>query len=103
MYVTVHSYKIGEGTQIDVAREAQEFLGTVSEIPGFRAYYMIDGGDNRIGSVSVFDTPEGVEQCDRLAGEFVTEQLGGFRLSEVETTEGKVLASSLSREGAVAP
>jgi hypothetical protein len=95
MYVTVHNYEIGEGSQVDVARTAQEFLETVSAIPGFRGYYMIDGGDHRIASVSIFDTPEGVEQCDELAGEFVREKLGGFRLTEVDTTEGKVLASLL--------
>jgi hypothetical protein len=95
MYVTVHNYEIGEGAQVDVARTAQAFLETVSTIPGFRGYYMIDGGDHRIASVSIFDTPEGVERCDELAVEFVQEQLGGFRLSEVETTEGKVLASLL--------
>jgi len=106
MYVTVHNYEIGgEGTQVDVARTAQEFLETVSAIPGFRGYYMIDGGDHRIASVSIFDTPEGVDQCDQLAVEFVQEKLGGFRLSEVETTEGKVLASLLPgpRDGHVEP
>lgn len=96
MFVTVHNYKIGEGTQLDVARTAQAFLETVSAIPGFRAYYMIDGGDYTIASVSIFDTPEGVERCDRLAAEFVAERLGGFHLSDVKTTEGKVLASLLS-------
>lgn len=37
-----------------------------------------------------------LEECDRLAAEFVTERLGGFRLSPVEVTEGQVLASQLS-------
>lgn len=97
MYVTVHNYEIGEGTQLDVARTAQEFLEKVSAIAGFRGYYMIDGGDHRIGTVSIFDSADGVEECDRLAAEFVTERLGGFQLSEVEATEGKVLASMLSR------
>jgi heme-degrading monooxygenase HmoA len=97
MFVTVHSYEIGEGTQVDVARTAQEFLEQVSAIPGFRAYYMIDGGDHMIGSVSVFDTAEGVEECDRLAAGFVAERMKGFRLSEAQVTEGKVLASMLSR------
>jgi heme-degrading monooxygenase HmoA len=97
LFVTMHNYKIGEGTQLDVARTAEEFLGTVASIPGFRAYYMIDGGDHRIGSVSIFDTREGIEECDKLAAEFVTERLGGFRLSPGEVTEGEVLASQASR------
>jgi hypothetical protein len=95
MFVSMHSYRIGEGTQLDVARVAEEFLGIAAAIPGFRAYLMIDGGDRKIGSVSVFDTREGLDECDRRAAEFVTERLGGFRLSEVEITEGEVLASHL--------
>lgn len=97
MFVTVHNYEVGAGTQLDVARTAQGFLEGVRAIPGFRAYYMVDGGDHRIGSVSIFDTREGVEECDRLAGDFVRERLKGFRLSDVEITEGKVLTSLLSR------
>jgi heme-degrading monooxygenase HmoA len=96
LYVTVHNYKIGEGTQIDVARTAEEFVGTVAAIPGFRAYYLIDGGDHMMGSISIFDTREGVDECDRMAAEFVAERLGGFRLSELEVTKGEVFASQRS-------
>ena len=97
MFVTVHNYEIRSGTQLDAAREAESFFGLVTAIPGFRAYYMIDGGDSKIGSVSVFDSIEGMHECDRLAAEFVKERMGGFRLSEVDVTEGEVLASQLSR------
>lgn len=97
MFVTMHSYSIGEGTQIDVARTAEEFLGTAAGIPGFRAYYMIDGGDHKIGSVAVFDSREGLDQCDKLAAAFVTKRLGGFQISDVEITEGEILASHVSR------
>jgi hypothetical protein len=96
VFVTIHNYKIGKGTQIDIARNAGAFAGTVPSIPGFRAYHMIDRGDQTIGSVAIFDTREGVEECDRLATEFVADRLEGFRLSEVEVTEGEVLASNIS-------
>jgi heme-degrading monooxygenase HmoA len=94
MYVTVHNYKIGEGSRLDLGGEAQAFVETAARIPGFRAYYVIDGSDHRIASVSIFETREGMEECDRRAAEFVTKRLAGFRLSEVEITEGQVLASA---------
>jgi hypothetical protein len=71
LYVTIHNYKIGSGSPVDVAVAAEEFLGLVGRIPGFRAYYLIDGGDGLIGSVSIFETRDGVEECDRRATEFV--------------------------------
>jgi hypothetical protein len=47
--------------------------------------------------VSIFEASDGIAECDRLAADFVAEHLGGFQLSQVETIEGKVLASQLSR------
>jgi hypothetical protein len=99
LYVTMHNYKIGSGRPLEVASRAEEFLGVVGRIPGFRAYYMIDGGDELIGSVSVFETREGIEECDRLAAQFVEEHLAGFRISQVEITEGEVLASQVGAIG----
>jgi hypothetical protein len=93
VYVTMHSYRIQAGTPLDVALEGQHFAGTVAQIPGFRAYYIVDGGDDCIGAVGIFDTIQGIEECDRLAAEFVKSELGDFRLSEVQVTEGQVLAS----------
>ena len=95
MFVTVHNYTIGRGTQVDVGREAQSFLGEVSSIPGFRAYYMVDTEDSTIASVSIFDTRDGIEECDRRAAQFVEAKLGGYRLSEGEFTGGQVLASQV--------
>lgn len=95
MFVTVHNYTIGSGTQVDVGREAQAFLGEVGAIPGFRAYYMVDSGDSTIASVSVFDTRDGVEECDRRAERFVKEKLAGYRVSKGEFSEGQVLASQI--------
>lgn len=106
LYVTMHNYTIGSGTQLDIAREAQSFVAeaaSITSITGFRAYYMIDAGDSLIASVAVFDTPEGIEECDRLAAQFVEQRLGGFQLSDVEVREGKVLASQTSFAAEAAP
>ena len=93
MYVTVHNYTIGSGTQLDLGREAQTFVDEAASIDGFRAYYMIDAGGSLIASVAVFDTLEGIEECDRRAAEFVERKLAGFRLSDIEVREGQGLAS----------
>ena len=103
MYVTVHNYTIGSGTQVDLAREAQSFVAEAASINGFRAYYMIDAGDALIASVAVFDTPEGIEECDRRATQFVERKLAGFRLSDIEVREGQVLASQTAAAAEAAP
>jgi len=99
LYVTMHNYTIRSGTQLDLAREAQAFVDEAASIAGFRAYYMVDAGDSLIASVAVFDTREGIEECDRRAAKFVEQQLAGFQVSDVEVTEGQVLASQTSATG----
>ena len=96
LYVTMHNYTIGSGTQLDLAREAQAFVDEAASIAGFRAYYMVDAGDSLIASVAVFDTREGIEECDRRATKFAEHRLAGFQVSDVEVTEGQVLASQTS-------
>jgi hypothetical protein len=103
LYVTVHNYTIGSGSQLDVGREAQLFASEAASIEGFRAYYMIDAGDSLIATVAVFDTREGIEECDRRAARFVEEKLAGFQLSDVEVREGQVLASQMSFAAEAAP
>ena len=103
MYVTVHTYTIGSGNQLDLGREAQGLLDEVASIAGFRAYYMVDGGDSVIASVAVFDTPEGMEECDRRAARFAEEGFTKFQLSDVSVTEGPVLASQTPSAADPAP
>ena len=103
LYVTLHSYTIGSGSQVDLAREAEGFVTEVASIKGFRAYYLIDAGDSRIASVAVFDTREGIDDCTRRAARFVEQRLGGFQLSDVEVKEGQVLASQMSFAAEAAP
>lgn len=102
MFVTVHNYTIGSGTQVDVGREAQAFLGEVSAIPGFRAYFLVEAGDDSIASVSVFDTREGIEECDRRGAQFVEEKLAGYRVAKGEFGGGQVLASQVGPLSAAA-
>jgi hypothetical protein len=103
MYVTMHNYTIGSGTQLDLAREAQSFVAEAASIAGFRALYMIDAGDSVIAAVAVFDTREGIEECDRRAAEFVERRLAGFQLSSPEVKQGQVLASGTSAAAEAAP
>jgi hypothetical protein len=92
MYVSVHKYRIERGTPVDAALEGQHFAATVAAIPGFRAYYLLEGGDAQIAAIGIFDTHDGIDEYDRSAENFATEGMDGL-VSPVEVTEGQVLAS----------
>jgi hypothetical protein len=91
MYVSVHNYRIERGTPVQAALEGQHFAATVAAIPGFRAYYLLEGGDAQIAAIGIFDTHDAIEEYDRLA-ENSAEGMEGL-VSPVEVTEGQVLAS----------
>ena len=90
LYVTLHSYTIGSGSQVDLAREADGFVTEVASIKAIPAYNQID-------------TREGIDDCTRRAARFVEQRLGGFQLSDVEVKEGQVLASQMSFAAEAAP
>jgi hypothetical protein len=94
MFISVRRYKQGAGTAQELARRVEdEFIPIVSAAPGFKAYHVVDAGEDVVVSVNIFDDRAGAEESDRRAAEWVRERLGEFQLSQVEITEGEVLAS----------
>ena len=95
MHATIRRYKMGSGTAAELAERVEEgFVPIVSGVAGFQGYYVIDGGDGVVASISVFDDHSGVEESDRLAADWVKESLAEFQLSAPEVTEGEVLVST---------
>jgi hypothetical protein len=94
MFSSVRRYRIGAGTAADAAKKVEdEFVPIISEIDGFGGYYVIDGGDGVLCSISVFNDQSGAQESDKKAGEWVPEGLKEFEPSDVEITEGEVLIS----------
>ena len=92
MYVTVRRYE-GVTDSQKVAQVAKEgFLPIISEIPGFVAYYLVDGGDGVMVSTSVFEHKDAEEQSTFRAGEFVAEHLAPLMPNPPQITSGEVVA-----------
>jgi hypothetical protein len=92
MFATVRRYE-GVSNPSEVARRVAEgFVPLISKIPGFVAYYCIDGGNGVVVSTSVFQDKVGAEESNRKAAGWVDENLAALLSKPVQITAGDVFA-----------
>jgi hypothetical protein len=49
-------------------------MPSLSELPGFNGYYLIDAGNGIVSSIGFFDTAEHADESARVASTWVREQ-----------------------------
>jgi hypothetical protein len=67
-----------------------EFLEQVKEVDGFVGYYVIDGGDGDVASVTVCKTADALQRITKLAGEWVRESAGDLVEGQPDVIAGEV-------------
>ena len=93
MYATVRSYTGGAGLVDALVANESSVRSLISGISGFRAYYLVraDGGESV--SVSVYDDRDGAEESNRLAAEWIRENLGDLEVGAPHVAAGEVAIS----------
>jgi hypothetical protein len=92
MYVSVRQYRSSDVAE--VGRRAQEgFVPLVSQVPGFSAYYIVDGGDGTFLTITVAENAAGVEDSVAKAREWVSENAADLVDGGPTVTNGEVVAS----------
>jgi hypothetical protein len=76
MFATIRRYEsIDKARSDELVKKADEtLLPSLSELPGFNGYYLIDTGNGVMSSISVFDSSEHAEESTRVASNWVREQ-----------------------------
>ena len=76
MFATIRRYEaIDQSRAGELVKKADETLvPSLSELPGFSGYYLIDAGNGVMSSIGFFDTPAHADESTRLATEWVREQ-----------------------------
>ena len=76
MYVTIRRYEsIDQSRKSEVLKKVDETLvPTLSELPGFSGYSVIDAGNGVMTSVGFFDTAAQADESTRVAGSWLREQ-----------------------------
>ena len=95
MYAVLRRYNVNPGsTETIVNRVNGEFLPTISQLPGFISYLVLDPGDGTLASISVFEDRAGAEESTRAATAWVREHLGHMIRSAPVIATGTVVAQS---------
>jgi hypothetical protein len=76
MFATIRRYEGVDKSRTDeLVKNADETLKpSLSELPGFSGYYLIDTGDGVMTSVSFFDTSAHADESTKIASVWVREQ-----------------------------
>jgi hypothetical protein len=90
MYASVRRYNV-EGSVDELMRRVDEgFVPIISKARGFLAYYCVDAGNGVAASISVFEDQSGAEESNRLAADWVRENLSSLLPNPPEITAGIV-------------
>jgi hypothetical protein len=95
MFATIRRYEaIDQSRASELVKKADETLvPSLSDLPGFSGYYLIDAGNGVMSSISFFDTAAHADESTRLASNWVREQKLETALpNPPKTTSGEVVA-----------
>ncbi len=91
MYMFIRKYTKVRSVA-DAARRAKSGIGRIlKESPGFRSYYVLDGGNGVGIAVMVFEDGESANAANDKVLEFVQASLHDLDLGDPEIIAGKVL------------
>jgi len=94
MYASVRRYAI-EGSAEELARRVREgFVPIIRQTNGFVAYYVVDGGDGSVASMSIFQDQAGAEESNRKAADWVRANLEALLPKRPEVTAGEVTVAA---------
>jgi len=74
MYASVRRYEGNAELAGELSSRADEVRSVVGDIPGFRAYYLLDAGGDTV-SISVFDDESGAHQSNEAAAAWLKENV----------------------------
>ena len=76
MFATIRRYEsIDKARTDELVKKADEtLLPSLSELPGFSGYSLIETGNGVVSSISYFDTEAHADESTRVASNWVTEQ-----------------------------
>ena len=89
MYISIRKYKSQSPGEV-IRRAGEGFVPIISSAPGFIAYYILDAGDGALASISIFETQAEAEESNRMAADWVKQNLAALVEGPPEITAGEV-------------
>ena len=100
MFATIRRYEaIDQGRTSELVKKVDETLvPSLSELPGFSGYYLIEADNGVMSSIGFFDTSAHADESTRLASNWVREQKLETALpNPPKITSGEVVVQKAKR------
>ena len=92
MYGSVRRYRIDPKYMDELVKRVPGAVDVMSSLTGFRAYYVVRGGDDSIATLSLFSDKEAAVLSNVVAANWVKENAADLVSSAVDTVTGEVIA-----------
>ena len=96
MFVAVRKYRVQRGATAEWARHVQgALLPLMSDLEGFQGYYLVDGGEDVVITVSMFDSPDAALASNAKAADWVRHNVLELARGMPEVMVGDVLVAEV--------
>ena len=92
MYASVRRYRIDPKNMNELVKRVPAAADVMSSLNGFRAYYVIRGGDDSLATVSLFNNEDAAVLSNARAAKWVKENAADLVSGTVDTVTGEVVA-----------
>ena len=97
MFAAIRRGKLKPGMADEfVKRVKAGAVPVLTKRPGFKAYYLVLGGDDTVMAVSLFTSKTAAEASNLKLMPWIRENLGPLFASPTEATEGEVVISEVA-------
>jgi heme-degrading monooxygenase HmoA len=92
MFTTIRKYEVKHGSGGEVARRVQRgLMPLLRGMPGFRGYYLVDGGPDVLISIRIFDSADEALAANEKAADWVRHNVLEFTKGLPEVMVGNNL------------
>jgi hypothetical protein len=97
MYAAIRQAKAKTGTVEELTRRIKEgAIPIISDVEGFRAYYVVYAGDDTVTAISLFNNFEGAEEANRRALAWAEQELSPLLVGQATAIAGPVIVHTLA-------
>ena len=97
MFTIVRKFTLRRGSTPEVARRVQSSLvPLLRQIPGFKAYYLFEGGPDVLISIRVFDSADVAFASNEVAATWLRENVLEFTKGMPEVMAGNILVAEIN-------
>jgi hypothetical protein len=96
MFTIIRKFTLARGSAEKVAKRVKDsFVPLLRELPGFRGYYLLDGGPDVLISIRVFDSADEALASNEIAASWIRDNVLEFTKGMPEVMAGNVLVAEV--------